>query len=97
MKTILCAVVGVAPALGPLSATTNAAFHFSGKVVDAEGHPLAGAIVARYEYGDDSLFRLGADWDLKQQVTTPADGSFDLSLPRMQAMIVVTKVGLAPI
>jgi hypothetical protein len=96
MKTILCSVASVALALGPLSATTNAAFHFSGRVVDAEGHPVAGAIVARYEYAEAYLSRPGADWELKQQVTTSPAGSFDLALPRTQAVFLVTKAGLAP-
>jgi len=96
MKTILCSVASIALALGPLSATTNAAFHFSGRVVDAEGHPVAGAMVARYEFAEAYLSRPGADWELKQQVTTPRDGSFDLALPRTQAVFLVTKAGLAP-
>ena len=95
MKTILCSVASIALALGPLSATTNAAFHFSGRVVDAEGHPVAGATVARYEYAEAYLSRPGADWELKQQVTTPPDGRFDLALPRTQAVFLVTKAGLA--
>ena len=97
MKTILCSVASIALALGPLSATTNAAFHFSGRVVDAEGHPVAGAMVAHYEYAEAYLSHPGADWELKQQVTTPPDGSFDLALPRTQALFLVTKAGLAPV
>src|SRR5262245_47151583 len=96
MKTILCSVASVALALVPLSASANAVFRFSGRVVDAEGHPVAGAIVARYEYDGHNLSRPDTDWELKQQVTTPPDGSFDLLLPRTQAIFLATKVGLAP-
>src|SRR5262249_31919727 len=49
------------------------------------------------EYAEGYGFRPGADWELKQKVTTPPDGSFDLSLPRTTALFLVTKAGLAPV
>src|SRR5436190_1199948 len=65
MKTILCSVASIALALGPLTATTYAAFHFSGRVVDVEGHPVAGAMVARYEFAE--AWR--QSWNARQDLT----------------------------
>src|SRR5262249_3658538 len=84
-------------ALGAPSAPLSTPFYFSCNCGDAEGHPVAGAIIARYEYAEGYGFRPGADWELKQKVTTPPDGSFDLSLPRTTALFLVTKAGLAPV
>ena len=62
MKTILCSVASIALALGPLSATTNAAFHFSGRVVDAEGQDFG--VIEQLEGGDRDFDLAGEDFGI---------------------------------
>src|SRR5262245_13899531 len=95
MKTFLLSLPVFAFAIHALSAAPAAAFRFSGKVIDSADKPIAGAVVARYAYWED-FFQPGADWELKEQVTTSTDGGFDLVLPRTQALFLVSKPGLTP-
>ena len=96
MQTIVRWVMTMAFALSVAAAGTIAPYHFSGRVVDGAGQPVAGATVARYTYGDGLPHPGVADLQLEQRVTTGEDGSSDLVLPRAPAVFLASKGGLAP-
>ena len=79
-------------------ATTSAAktFRLAGAVVDAEGKPVAGAVVACYQF-DSRRWAFGGDeMELKQRVTTDASGAFDFRVPPQMTVVLARKQGLAP-
>lgn len=49
----------------------------TGKLVDATGQPVAGAIVERYEY-DRRYVYLPSDLEMRERITTAANGSLEL-------------------
>lgn len=80
-----------------LHAQTNTppAFRLTGKVVDADGRPVAGAIVVRSERRVSHL--LGDEgFAEKERVTTSVDGAFELALPSVNSQVLARKPGLVP-
>ena len=76
-------------------AATNDAAQFSGTVVDAQGSLVADAAVVLYQYPprmSDGSYELEA----KQHATTDSQGAFDFPMFHGQAVVLVTKAGLAP-
>jgi Carboxypeptidase regulatory-like domain len=73
------------------AASATAPLRFSGQVVDAQDRPVAGVTVTRYEWRDGN--HPSQDFEAKEAVTTPADGSFTLGLPRTPALFVAEKPG----
>ena len=61
---------------------TNAAktFRCAGTVVDADGKPVAGAVVECYQYGSGGRPFSAPDMEAKQRVTTGTDGAFALQI-----------------
>jgi protocatechuate 3,4-dioxygenase beta subunit len=96
MRTIFFSLIIPILAANAMAASTNAPFHFGGRVIESDGRPVAGATVALYAYGEGYPLHPAADLELRQQVTTEADGSFTLPLPRASALFVARKTGLAP-
>jgi protocatechuate 3,4-dioxygenase beta subunit len=78
-----------------LRAATNDVAVFSGTVVDAQGNPVADATVDCYQYPS----RTGSgplEMELKQHATTDGQGAFEFPAFYGQAVVLVTKAGLAP-
>ena len=70
------------------------AFRLTGVVVDAEGHPVTGALVEQYE--SSGLPFPGSDSELKQRFTTGADGTFEFALSRVPTQVIARKTGMPP-
>ena len=66
-----------------------------GKVVDAAGEPVTGAVVERYEY-DRSQPYLPSELEMRERVTTDANGSFELRGARATMTLLAQKPGFAP-
>jgi protocatechuate 3,4-dioxygenase beta subunit len=76
------------------NASTNAGeqtLKFSGTITDAAGNPLAGATVEYWSYSGP-LNQL----QMKEQLTTRADGAFALQVSRSTGFLLAQKPGLAP-
>ena len=54
-----------------------------GKTVDAEGHPVAGAVVQQYGYRQ--LLANRFELQVQQQATSDANGSFEFQISRASA------------
>ena len=78
-----------------LRAATNDVARFSGTVVDAQGNPVTGATVILYQYPTRTSSG-PMDMEAKQHATTDGQGAFELPVFTGQAMLLVTKAGLAP-
>jgi hypothetical protein len=65
----------------------------SGTVVDSAGQPIAGATVEYWQY-EGNLFRPKAQ-EVKKQITTGADGSFEIQVSRGIGFLLARKAGLA--
>jgi len=68
---------------------------FSGTVVDAQGNPVAGATVECYQYPTRTSSG-PMEMESKQHATTDGQGAFELPTFQGQAVVLVTKAGLAP-
>jgi len=79
-----------------LHAATNDAAIFSGTVVDAQGNPVAGAIVNLYQYPPHLGFGQ-FDMEGKQQVTADGQGAFEFLISNGMGLVVATKAGFAPV
>jgi protocatechuate 3,4-dioxygenase beta subunit len=79
-------------------ANTNAAkvIHCAGTVVDADGKPLAGAVVASYQFANGGWAVGGAEIEERQRVTTGTNGVFELQVPSGYTFLLARKAGLAP-
>jgi protocatechuate 3,4-dioxygenase beta subunit len=78
-----------------LRAATNDVAKFSGTVVDAQGNPVAGATVVCYQYSS----RTGpgpVETEAKQRAATDSRGAFEFPMFHGQAIVLVTKAGVAP-
>ena len=69
-------------------------FNCAGTVVDAEGHPLAGATV-EYWHDEGNPFQ-AAGMKLKKQVTTETNGAFQFQVSPGSGFLLARKPGLAP-
>jgi len=96
MKTFLKYLLLLALALTfNLRAATNDVAKFSGTVVDAQGNPVAGATVECYQYpARASSGRI--EMEARQQATTDGQGAFEFPTFQGQAVVLVTKAGMAP-
>jgi len=92
MKTLLQLLVW----LGAAAAFTvhPGTFPLAGKVVDAEGRPVAGAVVECYEYGRGLPFP-SAEMEMRQRTTTDTNGAFELRGVRARVVLLARKPGLA--
>jgi protocatechuate 3,4-dioxygenase beta subunit len=75
----------------PTPAGGTNALKLSGTVTDAAGNPLAGATVEYWGYADP-LNQL----QMKEQLTTHADGAFAFQVTRGAGYLLARKTGLAP-
>ena len=92
----LAHVVQRAPPWAGATASGAKTFRLAGAVVDAEGKPVAGAVVACYQF-DSRRWAFGGDeMELKQRVTTDASGAFDFRVPPQMTVVLARKQGLAP-
>ena len=93
VKTVqhLLAWLGAATAFTAQSET----FPLTGKVVDAEARPVAGAVVERCEYAETLS---GESWEMesRERTTTDATGTFELRATRTMMLLLARKPGLAP-
>jgi protocatechuate 3,4-dioxygenase beta subunit len=84
-------------AVGAKAATTTPG-SVQGKTVDAEGHPVAGAVVQQFGY---RRLANGYDSERQQQATSGPDGIFEVQLsrssplPQVPSLLVARKPGLA--
>jgi Carboxypeptidase regulatory-like domain len=76
-------------------ATAADAAKFSGTIVDAQGNPVAGAVVECYQYSP-RMFAGPMDMEMKQHVTADAQGAFEFPMFNGMAMVLATKDGFAP-
>jgi hypothetical protein len=81
-------------------AQTNAAaaktLRIAGTTVDADGKPVAGAIVECYQAGGSTTPLRGNEFEVKKHLTTGADGAFELQVPPVTTVLLARKPGLAP-
>jgi Carboxypeptidase regulatory-like domain len=79
-------------------AGTNAAgtFRCAGIVVDADGKPVAGAVVECFPYAGGGRPFGAANMEAKQRVTTGTNGAFELPLSPGSTVLLARKEGLAP-
>jgi protocatechuate 3,4-dioxygenase beta subunit len=91
---LVCGLLAIA-VVAAGAATNNTPFHFSGTVVSSEGRPVSGATIVRYEQ-DQVALRPTPKYRQTLEVTTGADGKFDLALPRESTVFVAHGAGLAP-
>jgi len=82
-------------ALGAAETNAPKTFRCAGTVVDAEGRPVAGAVIESYQYGARGPFVLD-ELELKHRVTAATNGAFDLQLTRASTVLLARKPGLAP-
>ncbi len=75
---------------------TPQTFRLAGKVVDAEGRPVAGAVVERYESSSGLPFRGVEAEVLKEHITTEAGGLFEFTLSLATSQVIARKPGFAP-
>ena len=88
--------LGTALAISAQSNTeADSTFTITGKVVDAEGGPVAGATVERHQ-PDPSRALAADDPALRQTTTTDAEGAFELRVTRELVILVARKPGLGP-
>ena len=66
----------------------------SGTITDTAGSPLAGATVEYWRY-EGRLF-LTDHLELKKQITTGTNGTFEFQVPRAMGFLLAKKPGLAP-
>jgi protocatechuate 3,4-dioxygenase beta subunit len=78
-----------------LRAATNDNARFSGTVVDAQGNPVAGATVVCYQYPSRTSFGR-VEMEAKQRATTDGRGAFEFPAFHGEAVVLVTKDGIAP-
>jgi protocatechuate 3,4-dioxygenase beta subunit len=80
--------------------TTNTpkTFRIAGTAVDADGKPVAGAVMECYRAGSGGWMPVPADPELKQRVTTTTgtNGAFELRVPLGATEVLARKPGLAP-
>jgi protocatechuate 3,4-dioxygenase beta subunit len=80
--------------------STNSArtFRIAGTTVDADGKPVAGAVVECYQSGSGGWVPAPADLEAKQRVTTTTgtDGAFELRVSLGATELLARKPGLAP-
>jgi uncharacterized GH25 family protein len=78
--------------------TTNAAktVRIAGTVVDADGKPVAGALLACYQYGSGARPFDGNEFEEKQRVTAGTNGTFEFQVPPVTTVLLARKAGLAP-
>ena len=84
---------------GPeVQAGTNATgtLRCAGTVVDAEGKPVAGAVVECYQSGGGGRSFGGADLEAKQSVTTGTNGTYEFRVSPGAPGLLARKAGLAP-
>jgi protocatechuate 3,4-dioxygenase beta subunit len=79
---------------------TNSAgtFRIAGIAVDADGKPVAGAVVECYRSGSGGWMPVPADLEAKQRITTTTgtNGAFELQVSLGATELVARKPGLAP-
>src|ERR1035438_3165731 len=80
----------------PATGTNVAAqkFRCSGTVTDAAGNPLAGATVEYWRYEGNPF--LANRLELKTQITTETNGTFEFQVSRVAGFLLAKKPGLAP-
>jgi hypothetical protein len=78
-------------------AATNAGrtIRIAGATLDADGKPVAGAVVECYQPGNVSTPIGGYDMEVKQQVTTGTNGAFEFQVPPATTLLLGRKPGLA--
>ena len=78
--------------------TTNApkTLRLAGTVVDADGKPVAGALMECYQYGSVATPFRGNEFEVKQHLTTGTNGAFELQVPPVTTILLARKPGLAP-
>lgn len=81
---------------GPASTNAAGTFRCAGTVVDADGKPVAGAVVQCYQYGSGGAPFVGNEWEVKQQLTTGTDGAFEFQVSAVTTVLLGRKPGLAP-
>src|SRR5512140_2808605 len=64
----------------PAGANSAKTFRLAGTVVDAEGKPVAGAVVECYQWDNPRAPLGGAETEAKERITTDATGAFDFRL-----------------
>jgi protocatechuate 3,4-dioxygenase beta subunit len=79
-------------------AITNGAstFRIAGTVVDADGKPVAGAVVECYQYGGGGFPSAGAELEVKQHLTTGTNGAYEFQVSPVTTVLLGRKPGLAP-
>ena len=84
---------------GPDSAAVPHAartFRLAGTVVDADGKPVAGAVVECYQYDNAWWQAANADLEPKERLTTDASGAFSFRVLPVSVVLLARKPGLAP-
>lgn len=81
---------------GPASTNVTGTFRCAGTVVDADGKPVAGAVVECYPNGGGGRPSGGGDINEKQHVTTGTNGAFEFPLSAGSTVLLARKAGLAP-
>jgi hypothetical protein len=87
-----CAIWLVAAPHVAVAADSAETMRYCASVTDISGHAIGGAVVQAYQYPTQGP---GAGLELATNVTTGADGKFEVTL-RPYCPLVVTKPGLAP-
>ena len=77
---------------------TNTArtFRIAGTAVDADGKPVAGAVIECYQQADRARWAFGgADMEVKHRATTGTNGAFEFQVPPVTTILLARKPGLA--
>ena len=70
--------------------------HFTGRAVDDQGQPVAGAAVECYQDASQAGANTAQEFALKERGTTDSKGGFTVSAVGGTTIVVVKKEGLAP-
>lgn len=88
-------IFGLALAGQARAADGGAPGHYTGKAVDDQGRPVAGATVECYLDSSPAAAYTGRNFVLKERGTTDSEGGFAVSAGEGVAIVVVKKEGLA--
>jgi protocatechuate 3,4-dioxygenase beta subunit len=80
---------------GTVATEAGATAQLSGKVVDEQGRPVAGASVDCYRYQAGSGYPTVGEPELERRTATDSEGAFAVPSSRGATLIVVRKAGLA--
>ena len=81
---------------GPAGTNAPGTLRCAGTVVDADGKPVAGALVECYQSGGLARQFGGVDMEVKQRVTTGTNGAYEFQVSPGAPMLLARKPGLAP-